>query len=112
MGIVYLDPYLTSYMETKNIIYRLEKFVWIIFRIKNNSFKILLVKILTNTFNKEHKVVYGVMMFKFKQFLKFMLDLSKYMFLITNLFELFMKIINKKFLLLDLPMLVAVIMIL
>jgi hypothetical protein len=112
MEIVCLDPYLTSYMETKSIIYRLEKFVWIIFPIKNNSFKILLVKILKNTFNKEGKVVYGVMMLRFKQFLKFILDLSKYMFLITSLLELFMKIINKKFNLLDLLMLVAVIMIL
>jgi hypothetical protein len=48
-------------------------------------------------YKEKVKMVYGVMIYKYKHFPKFIQDQYKYLFQVLNLLELFIKKINKIF---------------
>lgn len=112
MVIVYSVLFLINYMELNNIINKYVKYVCNILNIKNNSIKILYQRILMSILIEKKGMEFGVMIYKYKLYLRYIQDLLKYMYFKINQFEHFIKIIKIIFNLLDWLMLEHVIMIL
>lgn len=112
MVIVYFVLFLINYMELNNIINKYVKYVCNILNIKNNSIKILYQRILMSILIEKKGMEFGVMIYKYKLYLRYIQDLLKYMYFKINQFEHFIKIIKIIFNLLDWLMLEHVIMIL
>lgn len=112
MVIVYSVLFLINYMELNNIINKYVKYVCNILNIKNNSIKILYQRILMSILIEKKGMEFGVMIYKYKLYLRYIQDLLKFMYFKINQFEHFIKIIKIIFNLLDWLMLEHVIMIL
>lgn len=112
MVIVYFVLFLINYMELNNIINKYVKYVCNILNIKNNSIKILYQRILMSILIEKKGMEFGVMIYKYKLYLRYIQDLLKFMYFKINQFEHFIKIIKIIFNLLDWLMLEHVIMIL
>lgn len=87
MEIAFLDQFLISFMEIKNIIPKSGKFVWITLHTKRISSLTMLLRILMNISKEKNRMVNGEMILKFKQYLKYIQGLSKYMSLVKNQLE-------------------------
>lgn len=112
MVIVYFVLFLINYMEHNNIINKYVKYVCNILNIKNNSIKILYQRILMSILIEKKGMEFGVMIYKYKLYLRYIQDLLKFMYFKINQFEHFIKIIKIIYNLLDQLMLEHVIMIL
>lgn len=101
MVIVYFVLFLINYMEHNNIINKYVNNVCNILNIKNNSIKILYQRILMSILIEKKGMEFGVMIYKYKLYLRYIQDLLKFMYFKINQFEHFIKIIKIIYNLLD-----------